>query len=721
MGRLSSFAFVACLPMLACGQGSDNSRKATADADLPSGLHYFQQPQRLPMPDSKIPGTVSPYLVVDQMGYLPNAPKVAILRDPQKGHDAAGEYSITGKQYKLIDVRTGAETALKTPVEWQAGNPTDKDSGDRGWWLDFSEISKPGHYYLSDGSARSYSFVIDPLAYRPALRAGLRMFYYNRHNIAKEARWSDVTLAGTRPWTDGASGKPFATAQDVDNKVAGTQRDLSGGWADAGDSNKYVTFAFESVHILLAAYDLMPAVFDAAEGGDAYDIPESGNGVPDLLDEVKWEIDWLKRMCDANGACIIKTGYSRYKDELGLATANLLPSQNPARRYWTGYDCSSANIAAASMFAHAAATFRRSQGKTGFDKAYLADLEARAIAGFARFEQQRTRVQGPRPYTNDCDTDYAVDDGNSVHAGDADTPFYDTDSLQQSMAVTAAIYLHELSGKPDDPYNSYVDRYIGQMKVMLEGVFSSRSSDAAVLSYYLRMPGSTPATQERVRSRLLAFLKDGGGANLTGTDTTSLYRNRIKDFVYGSNSERMTNSIANLMPRFDPALAVKDRKPYENRALQGLNYVHGANPFNIAYLTNMNGPPYYLGRSVRQMYHYWAVNGSPRFDQYDPDNIQKSPGPMPGYFMPGPSGTTQLFDTAGGIQCTRIQALANRCPSPPFASPGNNDITAQPREKRWAEINNVNYPGDMWYVAAEPILSMNAQYLFVAAAFAQGY
>jgi hypothetical protein len=88
-------------------------------------------------------------------------------------------------------------------------------------------------------------------------------------------------------WTDGAS--HLGTQQDLDcrlvtNAIPSTSKNLKGGWFDAGDYNKYVNFAYEPIHDLLLAYVERPYVF-----GDDYNIPESGNGVPDILDEVKWD------------------------------------------------------------------------------------------------------------------------------------------------------------------------------------------------------------------------------------------------------------------------------------------------------------------------------------------------------------------------------------------------------------------------------------------------
>jgi hypothetical protein len=84
---------------------------------------------------------------------------------------------------------------------------------------------------------------------------------------------------------------------------ASTERDLSKGWMDAGDSNKDPTFNNEVIHPLLYSYRTSSAVFT-----DDFNIPESGNGLPDLLDEVKYQLDWLVRMQEADGGVLLKVG-----------------------------------------------------------------------------------------------------------------------------------------------------------------------------------------------------------------------------------------------------------------------------------------------------------------------------------------------------------------------------------------------------------------------------
>ena len=81
-------------------------------------------------------------------------------------------------------------------------------------------------------------------------------------------------------------------------KVDGvTMVDMYGGWHDAGDYGKYILTAAEALKDLVDGFDIAPSRW----GHDDWNLPESGNGVPDLLDEMKWELDWMLKMQDTDG------------------------------------------------------------------------------------------------------------------------------------------------------------------------------------------------------------------------------------------------------------------------------------------------------------------------------------------------------------------------------------------------------------------------------------
>ena len=100
---------------------------------------------------------LSNHIHVDQFGYTPNAIKVGVLSDPQVGYNSSESY-IAPATIEVRDVVTDATVLSVTPVLWNSGN-THEQSGDRGWWVDFSAVTEEGTYYLYDASINERSAV----------------------------------------------------------------------------------------------------------------------------------------------------------------------------------------------------------------------------------------------------------------------------------------------------------------------------------------------------------------------------------------------------------------------------------------------------------------------------------------------------------------------------------------------------------------------------------
>lgn len=114
---------------------------------------------------------------------------------------------------------------------------------------------------------------------------------------------------------------------------------MSGGWFDAGDFNKYVTFAYTAVHNLLWSYRENPDVFKAQE----WNLPSSdSSGLPDVLKEVQWELDWLLKMnSPEDGSTILKMGSIAYDDNSQIppdSKANLLLGNVLVGEHIRGWD-----------------------------------------------------------------------------------------------------------------------------------------------------------------------------------------------------------------------------------------------------------------------------------------------------------------------------------------------------------------------------------------------
>ncbi|HVU25178.1 MAG TPA: glycoside hydrolase family 9 protein, partial [Opitutus sp.] len=214
-------------------------------------------------------GSASP-LRVNSIGFLPDAPKRATIAS-----DAAA--------FSVLRVADGAVVfhGATGPEIHTAKADTDETVR----VADFSALNAPGRYVVAvDGTGRSAPFTIGRAVWDTPLVAVMRGFYYWRCGTAVRGEWLGRTYAHAAchledGWLDEVGG--------------GHVRHPSvGGWHDAGDYNKYVVNAGVTVGLLLQAWDL----YGDQLANVALDLPESGNGTPDFLNEIRWELDWLFTM-----------------------------------------------------------------------------------------------------------------------------------------------------------------------------------------------------------------------------------------------------------------------------------------------------------------------------------------------------------------------------------------------------------------------------------------
>ncbi|MEM1094750.1 MAG: glycoside hydrolase family 9 protein [Bacteroidota bacterium] len=562
------------------------------------------------------------YMMIDQFGYRPDDPKVAVLVSPERGFNAADAYDAeAGDAIEVREWYTGAVVFSGEPARWNSSrrvHATQSSSGDRGWWVDFSEITTPGSYYLYDpaNDVRSYRFEIREDVYRGVFEAAIRTFYYQRANTPKEPpfadeRWSDgADFVGANQDAEAIYFDPSGSPQTNRNR----RRDVTGGWRDAGDTNKYVTFAEPVVHMLLTAFEQRPEVFT-----DDFNIPESGNGLPDIIDEIKWETDWIKKMQDDDGGVFIKMG----NNEHGPTSHTLSLARNT--RYY-GPKCSSATIAAAGMFAHAAVVYR--------DFPELAaeanDLTARAIEAWDWFFANPVRSNS----SNECDN-------NFIKAGDADR----SENDQLRSAVVTALYLYEATG--DEAYHDYFKDNFRNSRPYEDDMWSVYvpfQGDA--LLYYTQMASGDAAIQAEILGKKQ---DEGRSVDIYAFRASQdLYRAymRERQYHWGSNYVRaaMGNTVYDLV---DFGLS-DDADLHRARALGMLHYFHGVNPLSLVYLSNMY--EYGAENAVNEMWHDWYADGTKW------DHALNSPsGPAPGFLVGGPN--RQYTGTVSRLQNQPYQKM----------------------------------------------------------------
>ena len=595
-----------------------------------------------------VPSATVPWIKVDQFGYQPAMQKVAVVVDPQAGFNAAEAFAPgTGSgQYQIRRWADDVVVHTGTLQPWKSG-ATHAQSGDRGWHYDFSALTAAGSYYIWDSARQvgSGRFEIGSAVYAPVLRHAVRMFYHQRLNHAKvapyvDARWADAA-AYERPGQDRSATSRWAKGQ------AATARDLSGGWMDAGDTNKYVTFAQSAVLQLLDAYRMSPAVFR-----DDFGIPESGNGLPDLLDELKWELDFLRRMQDASGTkgLFLKVGVDNYTD--------ISPPSADARPRYYLPECTSATLAGAAMFGAAHVVYR------GFasQAAGAADLLARAEAAWAR---AKLTTSGFTVFQTACD------DGD-IKAGDADVDAQG----QLESSVLAAIALYEATGKAE--YRAHVEANYARVRPYSLWWWGPYWAPMQVaLLRHAGQPGVSASVASNLRSQKswqsgVISLTDFNG----GTNGTDLYRAHLADaeFNWGHN---MTRSNAGLINLDFEAFGINSTSAalYRRIAEQHLHWLHGANPMGLVMLSNMASAG--AESSLSEIYHTWFANGT----VWDSTRTSAR-GPAPGYLAGGPN-STYTGSVAG--------------------------LASQPPQKAYKDWNT-GWPENSWEVT-EPAIYYQAAYV----------
>ncbi len=208
-----------------------------------------------------------PPIKINQLGYRPYMVKIAKISAPTR-------------TFQIVDAKTG-RIVLKGVTRKVAEN--DPVSGDNVWEADFTPVKTPGRYKLvADGVGESFVFEIRENVYDGLFRDAVRFYYLQRCGIALESKFAG-------PLAREACHLGDRKALTRDGEFVG---DVSGGWHDAGDCNKYAAWVRYPLFMMLDIYDLRPKSFRDGQ----LNIPESGNGIPDLLDEAKWELDWLLKM-----------------------------------------------------------------------------------------------------------------------------------------------------------------------------------------------------------------------------------------------------------------------------------------------------------------------------------------------------------------------------------------------------------------------------------------
>ncbi len=589
--------------------------------------------------------TVDNHIKVDQFGYRISDKKIAVISNPQVGYNSGSSFT-PGSTYEVRRASDNAMMYTGTVTSWNSG-ATHSQSGDKIWWFDFSSVTTPGSYYVFDlsNNVSSYQFEISDCVYRDVMKQALRMFYYQRCGVAKSSPFAQTG------WTDAAC--HTGALQDTDCRLysdtsAPTSKNLLGGWHDAGDYNKYVNFTFETMMDLMLAYGENPTVWS-----DDANIPESGNGIPDILDEVKYELDWLLRMQQSNGSVLSVVGTQNF-------TSVSPPSADLAQRVY-GPATTSASFTAATLFALGAIQFN-SIGQTS----YATTLQTAAINAYSW------------AFAHPNITFY---NSGIVAAGEQEVGAYDV--LVRKMA--ASVFLFALTGTTS--YRTFFDNNYSQMDLIQWGyAYPFETGQQDMLLYYTQLSGATTSVANDIRNAYESSVQTNNGDNLPAyLSHTDAYRAYLADnnYTWGSNTtkSRQGNMFTNMIYyNLDPP----NNPSYREAALGFVNYFHGVNPTAFTYLSNMGN--FGAENSINEFYHSWFTDGSALWDRVGTSTY----GPAPGYVPGGPNPT---YDVDGCCPTSCGGSGSNALCNATLVTPPLN----QPIQKSYRDWNT-NWPQNSWTV-----------------------
>jgi len=210
------------------------------------------------------------WIRINQLGYLPESVKVAVF--------ISNEH-VPSNSFTLHNAITD-KAVFKGKAEIYSGKDWGLRSAAR---LDFSDIESPGGYYIRMGSIKSDPFRIAADVYKGTADYLLR--YMRQQRCGYNPYYADSCHTHDGYIVD----HPEKTGEIID---------VTGGWHDASDYLQYVTTSANAVYQMLFAWKRNPEVFT-----DYYDASgnSGSNGIPDILDEAKWGIDWLIKMNPDSG------------------------------------------------------------------------------------------------------------------------------------------------------------------------------------------------------------------------------------------------------------------------------------------------------------------------------------------------------------------------------------------------------------------------------------
>ena len=450
-------------------------------------------------------GPAASLINLNQVGYLPNAVKVAVMNGD----------AITDKA-SVVDCATG-KAVYEGDV---AAASMNKSTGRNEARFDFSSVTAPGTYKIVAGDKESFEFKIGADVYDEAFKASLRMFYLQRCGMELT---SDLAGDYAHPACHTEKATVFGTSEKID---------VSGGWHDAGDYGRYVVSGAKAAADLMLAYKLYPNAFD-----DALNIPESGNGVPDVIDEVRYELDWLFKMQNSEGGVYHKVTCANFP-------GFVMPEEETE------------DLIVTPVSTTATADF--------------AAVMAMASVVFAEFDMPYSQrcLDAATRATNYLESHKGVE-GTKNPDGIVTGEYPDDKDIDERIWAYAELYKATGEAVYDEEFS----------KLMQSGASCAADLGWQGVSAYAGYAYLSAPTKGKFYDAVLASFM-GGIADVEATASTDSYNSSLKEYPWGSNMTIANNGMYVLLYDKIAGYAKGDEI-----ARQQLNYLLGTNGTGYCFLT----------------------------------------------------------------------------------------------------------------------------------------